>query len=133
MRLPAYGAGLILVFFLGMFVGHKGVLSDITRAAPARRPAYLLASWKILSPEKLGPFGDAVIPLAKKAGMEILAGDPKPQVLEGTWPYEGTLILERYDSMQALLKFWRSPANRAAQKLREDFVDSEFIVAIESQ
>jgi hypothetical protein len=34
--------------------------------------------------------------------------------------------------MEALLKFWRSPENVAAQKLREGYVDSHFIVAVEA-
>jgi uncharacterized protein (DUF1330 family) len=133
MRLLTYVAGLILAFFLGTFTGHRGVFTDTSRTVDSKRPAYLLASWKVLSPEKLTAFGDTVIPLARKAGMEVLAADSKIEILEGNWPYKGALILERYDSMQALLKFWRSPANRAAQKLREGLVDSEFIVAIESQ
>jgi uncharacterized protein (DUF1330 family) len=133
MRLLDYIAPLTLTFVLGIFVAHEGVFTGTGRVVPSQRPAYLIASWKILSPEKLGPFGDTVIPLARKAGLQILASDSKPQILEGKWPYEGAVILERYDSMQALLKFWKSPANRDAQKLREGLVDSEFIVAIEAQ
>jgi len=60
MRLLTYGAGLVLTFFLGVF-------TDIARSVPSQPPAYLLASRRILSPEKLGPFGDAIIPLAKKS------------------------------------------------------------------
>jgi len=63
--------------------------------------------------------------------MQILAGDPKPEVFEGSWPYEGALILDRYDSMQALLKVISGQSCGA--KLREGFVDSEFVVAIEPQ
>jgi len=131
MKLIVCVAALVVAFFFGAFVGHQGVFPSI-KPAVSSRPAYLLASWDVLHPEKLKPFGDAIAPLVRKVGMEFLAGS-KPEVLEGSWPYKGVLILERYDSMQALLNFWRSPENRAAQKLREGPVDSEFIVAVEAK
>jgi len=131
MRLIAYVASLILMFFLGAFTGHRGIFPKSTPTASGRHPAYLIASWDVLHPEKLKPFDDTVIPLARKAGMEILTSS-KPEDLEGPWPYKGSLVVERYDSMQALLKYWRSPENLAAQKLREGVVNSEFIVAVDT-
>jgi hypothetical protein len=35
--------------------------------------------------------------------------------------------------MQALLDFWRSPENDAAQKLRDGHIDSHFVLAVEAQ
>ena len=65
----------------------------------------------------------------KKAGLEFLAvgnSDEGIQVLEGTWPFNGLVVIEKYDSMDALLKFWNSPEYRKAKKLRDGLMDCQF-------
>ena len=66
--------------------------------------------------------------------MEPLAiGDPKLHVLEGTYALDGTLTIEKYRSMDELLKFWNSPGYRDAQKLRAPLNNINFIVAIDGR
>jgi uncharacterized protein (DUF1330 family) len=96
------------------------------------KPAYLVASWKVIHPNELQPFTDAAVPLAQKAGYVSLGGG-QPQVLEGRWPEGTTLIVQRYRSMQALLDFWHSPEHATAVKLREPHIESHFVVAVEAQ
>ena len=80
-------------------------------------------------------YGQAAGPGAQRAGMQMVAraqsGDSL-QVLEGDWSYEGSLALERFDSMDALLNFWHSPDYQAAKKLRDGKVHVNFIVALEA-
>jgi uncharacterized protein (DUF1330 family) len=66
----------------------------------------------------LGPFRQASGPLTLKAGAESLAaGDPSLHVLEGTWSHTGTIVMERYPSMDGLLTFWNSREYQDARKL----------------
>lgn len=133
MKALLYSAGIVGSFALGLVVGRvRG--PDVHDPAAAARPvpAYLVASWDILSPpEELKPFAEAAVPLAAKAGLRILA-DSKPRLLEGQWPYKGVLIVQEYTSMQALVDFWDSADHVAAKKLREGRIDSHFVVAVEA-
>ena len=107
--------------------------------APAPRaqgvkPAYAVTSAVALEPDKLGPYREASQPLAQRAGAEVLGGAPAGgslQVLEGEWPYEGDVTLQRFDSMDALLHLWNSPEYQEAKKLREGFIEPNFIIAFE--
>lgn len=96
------------------------------------RPAYLIAGWKIRHPDETERIRAALDPLASRAGYVALAAG-QPVVLEGSWPYDGIVILQRYRSMRALREFWFSPAHTRAKKVRDDHIDSHFVVAIESQ
>ena len=131
-RLLTGVALLIVGFLIGVLVGGKHVSAAVEEPSAPERPAYLIASWKILHPDELKPFGDAVIPLAKKAGWTPLAGS-LPEVLEGTWPDGHILFVQQYTSMQALRDFWRSEAHAKVIPLRKDHVESRFVVAVEAQ
>jgi uncharacterized protein (DUF1330 family) len=131
-RVLLYIGSLMLSSIFGAVLGPAKIdATDKSTADGARRAAYLIASWEILHPDQLKPFDIAVVPLAKRAGYDLLAV-ANPQVLEGNWPYKGVLIVQKYTSMQTLLDFWRSPEHDAAKKLREGHVDSHFVVAVEA-
>ena len=51
------------------------------------------------------------------------------QVLEGKWPYQGRVAVERFRSMKALLDFWNSPEYQKAKKFRSE---ANFIIAVEA-
>lgn len=103
--------------------------------APADPPAYLLAVGKRLKPpEALAAYRQAAGPLAMKAGYQMLATQPDKatvQVLEGRWPYEGFVTLEKFTSMSDLLSFWHSEGYQSAKKLRADAIKMDFIIAVE--
>jgi uncharacterized protein (DUF1330 family) len=104
-------------------------------APPAKQPAYMIVSGKRLKPpEAMTAYRQAAGGPARAAGLEMLASKQSRAdvyVLEGEWPYDGFVVLEKYSSMQALLKFWDSPEYRAAKKLREGAVKMDFIIAVE--
>lgn len=127
----SYGLALVLCFVLGavsvLAAGPEaGDLID-----QRQKEAYLVAGWRIVHPEQLDTIRAALDPLAKKAGYIVL-GASRPEVLEGRWPYEGILILQRYSSMQALREFWYSPEHLEAKKVREGHIESAFVIAVES-
>jgi uncharacterized protein (DUF1330 family) len=131
-RVLFYGAGLAISFGLGAAFAMSRISTVNARiAAFGPKPAYLVASWDLRHPDQLKPFVDAAVPLAKKAGFEPLAGS-KPQVLEGVWPYQGVVIVQKYKSLRALQDFWNSPEHIQTKKLREGLVDSHFVVAVEA-
>ena len=99
--------------------------------ADNEKPIYLVVSGRVLQPEKIAPYAEASGPLAQAAGLEFL-GHSKPVLLEGKWPYDdGMVAIEKFDSKEALEKFWHSDAYKEAKKLREGVVDIDFIVAVE--
>jgi len=120
---------LIASFILGNAT-DKDLLAMLKLRTQAEPHAYLVVGWQINAPDKLEPFGEAVVPLANQAGFKMLAINDA-HLLEGEWPYSGTLIVQQYDSMAALKAFWQSPEHREVIKLREDYIDSHFVVAVE--
>lgn len=134
-----YLLSLVCAFALGglMFGNRSDVAASKAAAAMAEPPAYMIVSGKRLKPaEAMNAYRQAAGPLAMAAGLEILASKPSKadvQVLEGDWPYDGFVVVEKYSSMKELLKFWNSPGYQAAKKLRQDAVKMDFIVAVEGQ
>ncbi len=122
-------AGAVLVAFGIGFITARST-SAAEDEAP---PAYIVVSSKLLKPDAIGPYRDAAGPLAQAAGIEILAGRPDSGflVLEGEWPYEEGIVIERFSSMQALKDFWFSEGYQEAKKLREGVAKINFIVALE--
>jgi uncharacterized protein (DUF1330 family) len=120
-------------FLIGTAVGAVSManLTGIVRST-GPKPAYLVASWDIREPDKLQPFVKGVIPLAQQAGLQSLASST-PEVLEGLWPYRGTLIIQKYDSMKALRRFWNSSEHAGVKELRAGLIDSHFVVGVESE
>ncbi len=120
------------IFLLGYATAHWHAPAP---RAQGVKPAYLIVSAEWVEPDKLGPYSAAARPLADKAGMEILGRGTTGgtlQVLEGEWPYKGNVVLEKFDSMDALLRFWNSPEYQEVKKLREGFIKSNFFIAIEA-
>jgi uncharacterized protein (DUF1330 family) len=126
------GAALFLGFLAGQAQGFRAAAQAVPPAGP--RPAYMVVSSTPIAPEKMGPYRTAAGPLARAAGMEMVAtGDPRLHVLEGAWALDGTLSIEKYRSMDDLLTFWNSPGYQEAKKLRAGLSHINFIVAIEGR
>jgi uncharacterized protein (DUF1330 family) len=131
-RMLLYSTGLIAMFVLGHLSARLG--TPVAHAqSGGEKAAYLIASTSPapLAPERGAAYSKAAGPLAKNAGMQMLAtGDGSTiQVLEGTFPYKGRLAVEKFRSMKALLDFWKSPAYQEAKKLRNE---ANFIIAVEA-
>ena len=129
---------LICAFVMGaLIVGgdRNSVSAERSASPPADPPAYLVAVGNRLKPpEAMAEYYKAAGPLALAAGYQQLATQPDKasvKVLEGQWPYEGFVALEKFTSMKDLLGFWNSAGYQAARKLRADAVKIDFIIAVE--
>ena len=124
---------LVVVFALGHLSAHW--FAGITYAqAPGERSAYLIAATNPVSAsaDRMAEYGEVAGALARRAGMEMLGvGTPGTtvQVLEGAWPYEGRVVVEKYRSMKALLDFWHSDDYQRVRQLR---TAADFIIALEA-
>lgn len=125
-----YSTGLIAMFALGHLSARIGMP---VAHAQNEKAAYLIASPSSApnAPERAAAYSKAAGPLAKNAGMQMLAAGEGStiQVLEGTFPYKGRLVVEKFRSMKALLDFWKSPAYQEAKKNRNE---ANFIIAVEA-
>jgi len=84
MKIVIYLIGILASFVTGICLSGRLTTGINPPAGVGKeRPAFLVASWDILHPEQLKPFADAVIPLAQRAGFEMLA-DAHAKVLEGS-------------------------------------------------
>ena len=120
------------IFLLGYATAHWHAPAP---RAQGVKPAYVIVSAEFLERDKLGPYNEAAQPLAQQAGIQVIAAGATGSgvhVLEGEWPYKGAVLLEKYDSMGALLSFWNSSGYQEAKKLRERFVKTNFIIAMEA-
>ncbi len=120
------------IFLLGYATAHWHAPAP---RAQGVKPAYVIVSAEFLERDKLGPYNEAAQPLAQQAGIQVIAAGATGSgvhVLEGEWPYKGAVLLEKYDSMGALLSFWNSSGYQEAKKLREGFVKTNFIIAMEA-
>jgi len=137
MKKGFYFLSLFCAFATGALLFGGGGQATIASGipVPAEPPAYLLAVGKRLKPpEALAAYRQAAGPLAMKAGYQLLATQPDKasvQVLEGQWPYEGFVTLEKFTSMNDLLAFWHSDGYQSAKKLRADAIKMDFIIAVE--
>jgi uncharacterized protein (DUF1330 family) len=120
--------GITAVFVLGCVAGAS--LTLVTAAENPQKPAYLIVSSQANPGSDYGPYSQAAGPLARDAGIQVLASGKEPVVLEGNWPYQN-ITLETFPSMQAATGFWYSDAYQEAKKLREGLATINFIVAIE--
>jgi uncharacterized protein (DUF1330 family) len=105
----------------------------MSETVETKKPAYLIISATILAPEKMEPYMKVAGPIFAKAGVEELAfgTDSEVQVLEGDWPFKGSLMAFKCTSMEKILEAWNSPEYQEAKKLREGVIESHFAVAIE--
>ena len=98
----------------------------------ATEPVYVIVSGQVINAEGLDAYGEAAAPPAQAAGIEVLARREVAEldVVEGSWPFDGFVAVERFRSMDDFLAFWNSPEYQAAIKLREGKVKLDFVVAV---
>ena len=116
-----------------MGIGYALGTHQSTVTAAKEPYAYMVVSTKLLTDRsELAAYSEKAGPLARAAGIEVLAGRPDRTVtvLEGEWPYEEGILIERFTSMKALKEFWYSDGDQEAKKLRDGIVKANFIVAV---
>ena len=117
---------IVIALSVGFFAGF--VVRKLVSGS--QTPAYLVVSTAVVNDEALEPYRQEAVPLAQAAGLEILASG-EAELLEGSWDHHPTITVERFDSMDALKSFWHSTSYQKAKKLREGYLDVQFIVAVD--
>ena len=130
-----YSMTLVAVFGLGYLSArwHGGIAHAHSNQA-GEKAAYLVAAIDpVQAPaERMAKYHEMAGPLARQAGRKMLgagASGSTLHVLEGTWPYEGQVVVASFRSMKALLDFWNSDTYQQARKLR---TEHEFVIAFEA-
>ena len=108
-----------------------GIVYAESEAAPA---AYVIVSGRVIDEEGLEAYSEAAGPGAQAAGIEVLARGESDtiEVVEGQWPFDGFVVVERFRSMQDFKDFWYSPDYQKAIELRAGKVELDFVVAVEA-
>jgi uncharacterized protein (DUF1330 family) len=83
---------------------------------------YIVFTEVIKDPAGMEAYGRAVGP-SMTDGISVLAVDTQPQVLEGTWHGERTVILE-FESVEAARAWYESPEYEEAKPLRHAAADT---------
>jgi uncharacterized protein (DUF1330 family) len=72
-------------------------------------------------------YGRAAAPSIAQGGASILAVDSHPQVIEGEWHGDQTVILE-FESVEAARAWYESAAYAAAKPLRHAAADTNAVI-----
>lgn len=86
---------------------------------------YVILTEAIKDPEGMKAYGRAA--RAAMAGVGILAVDTKPQVVEGSWHGDQTVVLE-FESVDAARAWYESEAYQKAAKLRQAAADCNAVI-----
>ena len=86
---------------------------------------YVILTEAIKDPEGMKAYGQAA--RAAMAGVRVLAVDTKPEVLEGNWHGDQTVVLE-FDSVEAAREWYESSAYQKAANLRHAAADCNVVI-----
>jgi uncharacterized protein (DUF1330 family) len=86
---------------------------------------YVILTEAIKDPEGMRAYGRAAG--AAMGGVNILAVDTAPEVVEGTWHGDQTVVLE-FESVDAARAWYESEAYQKAAKLRHDAADCNAVI-----
>jgi uncharacterized protein (DUF1330 family) len=87
--------------------------------------AYVIVTEAIHDPEGMRAYSRATAPTL--ADVNVLAADPRPEVLEGTWHGNRTVILE-FESVEQARAWYNSPEYEKAKPLRHAAADSNAVI-----
>ncbi|MFF4113164.1 DUF1330 domain-containing protein [Streptomyces sp. NPDC001714] len=79
---------------------------------------YVIFTEAIDDPAGMAAYGRAAGPSIAESGAAVLAADPRPQVLEGAWHGDQTVVLE-FESVAAARAWYESAAYAKAKSLRQ--------------
>jgi len=86
---------------------------------------YVILTEAINDPEGMKAYGRAAG--AAMSGINILAVDTAPKVIEGAWHGDQTVVLE-FESVDAARAWYESEAYQKAAKLRQAAADSNVVI-----
>ena len=88
---------------------------------------FVILTEAINDPEGMKAYAQAAGPTMRQGGCRILAVDTAPQVVEGTWHGNQTVVLE-FDSVDAARAWYESEAYQKAAKLRQAAADCNAVI-----
>jgi uncharacterized protein (DUF1330 family) len=94
---------------------------------PKAKKGYVILTEAIKDPEGMKAYGRAAMPTMSQGGCKMLAVDAKPQVVEGGWHGDQTVVLE-FDSVDAARAWYESEAYQKAAKLRQAAADCNAVI-----
>jgi uncharacterized protein (DUF1330 family) len=86
---------------------------------------YVILTEAIEDPEGMKAYGRAAG--AAMGGVNVLAVDTAPKVVEGTWHGNQTVVLE-FESVDAARAWYESEAYQKAAKLRQAAAESNIVI-----
>jgi uncharacterized protein (DUF1330 family) len=89
--------------------------------------AYVIVTEAIKDPAGMAAYGRVAGPTLAEGGAALLAADPAPQVLEGEWHGDQTVVLE-FESVEAARAWYESPAYAKARPLRQAAAESNAVI-----
>ena len=88
---------------------------------------YVIVTEAVKDPDGMRAYGRAAGPTIAQGGASVLAADPNPEVLEGEWHGNQTVVLE-FESVEAARAWYESPAYQAAVPLRHAAADCNAVI-----
>jgi len=88
---------------------------------------YLIAQINVRDREGYKKYLEGFDEVFKDYDGAILAADKEPEVLEGQWPYQRTVLMSFRD-MEEARRWYRSPQYRALAKQRQAVSDSNIVL-----
>ncbi|WP_024804332.1 DUF1330 domain-containing protein [Nocardia sp. BMG51109] len=88
---------------------------------------YVIFTEAVKDPEGMKAYAKAAAPATGANGVRVLAVDSTPDVLEGTWHGDQTVILE-FESVEAARAWYNSPEYEKAKPLRHAAADTNVAI-----
>jgi len=89
--------------------------------------AYIILTEAIKDREGMQAYSRAAAPSMISSGASVLAVDPEPQLLEGQWHGDRTVVLE-FASVEAARAWYESAAYEKAKPLRQAAADTNAVI-----
>jgi len=88
---------------------------------------YVILTEAIKDQAGMDAYSRAAGPSMAEGGASVLAVDGQPQVLEGAWHGDRTVVLE-FESVEAARAWYESPAYEKAKPLRQAAADCNAVI-----
>ena len=89
--------------------------------------AYFIIQINITNPESYKDYISQVTPIVKKFGGEYIVRGGNSENVEGSWPYERTVVL-KFPSYDMVKKWHDSEEYKPIRKIREDNSEGNAII-----
>ena len=88
---------------------------------------YVILTEAVKDQAGMDAYSRVAAPSMVQGGASVLAVDPQPQVLEGEWHGDRTVVLE-FESVEAARAWYESAAYQEAKPLRQAAADTNAVI-----